>query len=228
MGGRTYGSSATSLARVEILAQTVSDKVESEDCERYCQPRKDKRVRRRLQSRKVARLFNHHAPGWRGRRHAQTQKRKRSFGENCAGHSQAGLDNQRLNRVWQNMHRQDAQIAGAERARGLHKIVLANFQDLSANQSRIADPTNDAEREDQLVQSSAKKSDQRNRQQQTGKGEENIKNVAGQKSINPTTIVPGDCADAGSDQSRYTNDDEADLQRNSGAENDARKNVASG
>src|SRR2546425_4377324 len=55
-------SSPTPLARIEILAQTVTDEVESENRERDRQAGEDERVRRGLQSRKVARLLDHDAP----------------------------------------------------------------------------------------------------------------------------------------------------------------------
>ena len=43
----------------------------------------------------------------------------------------------------------------AQSARGLDKIVFANLQNLGADQSRIAYPADDAEREDQFIKTGA-------------------------------------------------------------------------
>src|SRR5215208_7039623 len=63
--------SALALARVEVLAQAVAEEVEGEDGERDGEPRGEHRVRRAAEGGEVARLFEHHAPGGRGRRHAE-------------------------------------------------------------------------------------------------------------------------------------------------------------
>src|SRR5437899_3274576 len=54
--------SPTPLARIEILPQSITNKIERQDGQRNRQPGEDERVRRGLQSRKIARLFDHYSP----------------------------------------------------------------------------------------------------------------------------------------------------------------------
>ena len=58
---------------------------------------------------------------------------------------------------WAGLNEKDARVTGAQRARCLNKIVFAHFQHLPANQTRVTDPTNNAERKDQFVQACAQK-----------------------------------------------------------------------
>ena len=105
------------------------------------------------------------------------------------------------------MNEQNSGVAGAQRARGLNEIVFANFQNLAANQSRVTDPTDDAQRENQFVQTRAEKSDHRNREQQTRKREKDVEDITGNKPINPTAVVTCERAENRSDECRNSNDD---------------------
>ena len=50
-----------------------------------------------------------------------------------AGHSEACLHDQGLNRVWQDVDQEDACVARAERTCCLDEVVFTNFQHLAAN-----------------------------------------------------------------------------------------------
>ena len=77
-----------------------------------------------------------------------------------------------------------------------------------------------------FTQTGAEKSDERDRQQKSGKSEKNIKNIARQNFIDPAAVKSGDRADDHADERRNGDDDNPDLKRNSRAENETRKNVA--
>ena len=99
------------------------------------------------------------------------------------------------------MHEENAKVSGAEGARSLDEIIFTNLQNLCADQSGVTNPADDAEREDQFIDTSAEECHEGNREQQPRKGEEHVEEISGQKCVNPTTVVTGDgandCADEG-------------------------------
>src|ERR1700682_1653930 len=71
--------SPPALSGIKIFAQSITDKIEGQYRQGYGQTREDQSVRRRLQRREIARLFDHYTPRRRRRRHAESKERQRRF-----------------------------------------------------------------------------------------------------------------------------------------------------
>ena len=136
-------------------------------------PGKEQNVRRVAEE--LTCLFDHRSPARRRRRNAEAEERKRRFGQDGARHAERRLNDQRLDRVRQNVRKQDPHIARAERLRGLDEIVFADLQHLPAHHARVADPADDARGGDELALSGAEKRDQGDGEQQAGKREKTLK-----------------------------------------------------
>src|SRR5262245_55598111 len=85
------------LLRIEPFAQAVADEVERHHREHYRQHRKDEHVRRC--AKEAARVVEHNSPTWRRRRHAEAQETQARLREDGACHSQACLNDHRLDCV---------------------------------------------------------------------------------------------------------------------------------
>src|ERR1700692_307818 len=88
----------------------------------------------------VATVVEHGSPTRRRRRYAESEKAHRGFGKNGSGHADGGLHDHGLNDVRQNMADDDPQIARAQSAGGFDEFALARGENLSANQTSVADP----------------------------------------------------------------------------------------
>src|SRR6185503_2175499 len=109
------------------------------------------------------------------------------------------------------MDQEYACVARAERACCLDEVVLANFQHLATNETRVTNPTDDAEGENEFVQAGAEEGDHRDSQQQTGKREEDVEHVTRDEAIDPAAVVPRERAEKRTDHGGHRYDDEADL-----------------
>src|ERR1700752_4372094 len=125
------------------------------------------------------------------------------------------------------MNQQNAGVAGAQRSRCLNEVIFTNLQDLAANESAITDPANDTQCEDQFIQARAEKSHHGDCQQQTREREKDVKDVTGNNTIDPATVITSDGAQKGANNGRHGDDNDPDLQRDPRPKNDTRKNIAS-
>ena len=94
-------------------------------------------------------------------------------------------------------------VTGAERARRLHKVVFANLQNLAANESRVADPADNAQRKNEFVQAGAEKRHHRNRQQQTRKRKKHVEDVTRDNTIDPAAVITCNSAENRADEGRH-------------------------
>src|SRR6185369_1849649 len=72
--------SSSSLAWIEVLAESIADEVECKHRKRDGDAGEDQRMRRGLQCRQIASFFNHYSPRWRGWRYAEAEERQRRLG----------------------------------------------------------------------------------------------------------------------------------------------------
>src|SRR5437667_12797212 len=95
---------------------------------------------RRIEEMRAA-VVEHGAPASCRRGYAEAQEAHSGLGENSARHADRRLHDHRLNDVGQNMVNDNAQIACAESACGLHEFALARVQHLRTNLHSVAVPT---------------------------------------------------------------------------------------
>jgi hypothetical protein len=107
----------------------------------------------------------------------------------------------------------------AERPRRLHELELPCTQHLPPDQPRIANPTNQRERDDDVRQTGAEHGDHGNGQQQTGKCEQDVHQPA-------QNFVDDSAEEQRADRGGDSHDDQADEQRDPGAYEDAREDIA--
>src|SRR5580698_2225751 len=87
-------------ARVEPVAQSVSQQIEGEDGGHDRERGKYDHVRRAKEI--AAGVAEHCSPAWRGSEHSEAKKTERGFSEDCARHADGGLDEHGLNGIRQN------------------------------------------------------------------------------------------------------------------------------
>src|SRR5215467_8860003 len=97
-----------------------------------------------------ATIVEHGSPAGRGRRNTKTEETHSRFGEDGSSHADRGLHNHRLNDVWQDVADDDTQIAGVECTGGFDEFAFASCEDLSADQTRISDPSAEGESENEI------------------------------------------------------------------------------
>src|SRR5947209_20319017 len=97
-----------------------------------------------------ASVVQHRAPARCGWRYAEPQKAEGRLRENRARHSDRRLHDDRLNHVGEDVLRQDPPIACAERSRRFHKLTFFDGEHLRADKARVADPSAEAESEDEV------------------------------------------------------------------------------
>ena len=74
------------------------------------------------------------------------QKSQSAFQQNGNGHDNAGIDNHRRQRIWQDFAEDDAPIPHAKPATSLHEFPVAETEEFSARQPRRGGPGNHANR----------------------------------------------------------------------------------
>ena len=142
-----------------------------------------------------AAIVQHSAPTSRWRRHTQAEKAHSGFSEDCAGHADGRLHHDRLNNVGQNVARDDAEIAGTERAGGFHIFAFAGGQHLSADKARIAHPASEREGENKIENAGTAEGDESNGQKNSGERQERIHDDDIDEAIEASAVVAGGGAD---------------------------------
>src|SRR6185369_5302104 len=117
----------------------------------------------------IARIIEHRSPTRRRRRDAQSEKTQRCLGKNRHGHSNAGLNQNWLNDVRQNMTNKNSWSRRPQRTSAFNKLQRLDLQNLSSRKPRVSDPTDGGQRKNQAIDSWPKKSNQGDRQQNSGK-----------------------------------------------------------
>src|SRR5579864_3719894 len=138
-GPDTLEPSFDSGARIEIIAQSVTNKVETENRQHHGNCGKQDEVRS-LEKIHPA-VVEHGSPACGGRRNTEAEKTHGGFGEDGAGHANRGLHDDGLNDIRKDVAHDDAQIGCTQSARSFDKFAFPGSQDLSANQARVADPS---------------------------------------------------------------------------------------
>jgi len=173
----------------------------------------------------VARLGEHAAPAREGRPDAEAEERQGGFCQDSATHAQRGDHDQRSQDVGQDLGEHDAQVAVAQDAGGLDVALALQGQDLGAGDAAGVGPAGEAERDDQAGQAGPedrhdgeRKDQRRDRQHQVGEAAHDI--------VPPAAPVAGGEAQSDADQAVADLADDADAQRDAGAVEDARVDVA--
>src|SRR5579864_5006430 len=131
-GPDTLEPSFDSGARIEIIAQSVTNKVETENRQHHGNCGKQDEVRS-LEKIHAA-VVEHGSPACGGRRNTEPEETHGGFGEDGAGHANRRLHDYWLNDIGKNVAYDDAQIGCAQRAGGFNEFAFPRSQDLSANQ----------------------------------------------------------------------------------------------
>src|ERR1700722_16197321 len=181
---------------------------------------------RRIEKMRAA-VVEHGSPAGRWRRHAESQKTHGGFGEDRSRHADRRLHDHGLNNVWQNVADDDAQIAGSEGAGGLHEFAFARSKDLSADEARVADPTSEREREDQIEDAGTSEGDKSNGKQNSRERKESVHQHNVNEAVDASAVVASDGPDDEAKRERCEHDAASYQHRDARSVNDARENVAS-
>ncbi len=171
-------------------------------------------------------VVEHGAPGGGGGLHAEAEEAERGFGEDGAGHADGGLHEHGLDDVGQDVVEHQAEIACAERARGLHEFALLHGHDLAADEARVVDPAGERERDDEVDEAGAEEGDDRDREQDSGQSEEGVGEVEVDERVGPALVKAGEAAEDAADDERGADDGDGDEQRDARAVEGAREDVA--
>src|SRR4029077_10576619 len=179
--------------RIEIVAQRVANEIERQYGEHHRQRGKQYKVRGVEQMSPP--IVEHRSPTRRGRRNPKAEKTHGGFGEDSPGHADRSLHDDRLNNVRQNVPDDDAQVAGAKGAGGLNEFAFTRGEDLPADESGVADPSAERERENEIENAGAAKGNKRDGEQNSRKRQECIHQHDVDEAIDAAAIVTGDRAD---------------------------------
>ena len=126
-----------------------------------------------------------------------------------------------------NVPHDDAQVACAQCARGFHEFAFAHRQHLRAHQSRIAHPSANRQRQDQIEDAGPEKGDKGDRQQYSGERHEGVHHDDVQHAVGDSAVIAGDGAEDQSQGERGCDHATAHQHRDARAVDDAREDVAS-
>src|SRR5229473_3720997 len=132
-------------ARVEPVAPGIAEEIESKDGGHDGQGRENNQVRRVKQM--AARVIQHSAPTGNRSEDSDAEKAQRGFGEDHAGHSDGGLNQDRLENIGQEMAQQNPRVRSPQGTRGHDKFQFFYFERLRASQTRIPGPAGHGQRE---------------------------------------------------------------------------------
>lgn len=173
----------------------------------------------------VAGVGDHLAPGGDEGGDAEAKEAEGGLGQDHRAERERGRDDHRRDRVGQNVAEHDADVAGADGARGIDKVALADAEHFAADEAGVADPRAHAQKQDDVEEPAADEGHGRDEEHEEGDGRLRVSHphddVAGE-----TAAVTCDQAhhDAGGDA-----DDSgrgADEQRNAGADEDPAEDIA--
>ena len=148
--GATSRASPARL-RVEGVAQAVAEQVERQHGDEDGQTRHDHV--RGVDLERLDRLGQHLAPGRRRRLHADPEEGERGLVQDVGGDGQRGVDEHRRSQVGQQLAEQDPGVAGAQTARGLDELLLAERDDLAADDTTDVGPAEEADDDDEQAES---------------------------------------------------------------------------
>src|SRR5450631_4498994 len=193
-------SSFDAGARIEIVAQRVAYEVETQHGQHHGERGKQHEMWRVEQV--GAAVVEHGSPTGGRRRDAESEKTHRSFGEDGPRHSDRSLNDHGLNNVGQDVANDDAQVAGAESARGFDEFTFASGENLSANQARIPNPSAQRQRENQIEDARSTKGDEGYRQQNPWEREKRIHQDNIDEAVDAAPVISGDRTDDESQSER--------------------------
>src|SRR3954465_13327730 len=131
-------------ARVERVAERVTEEVEAEYRGTDREPGKERRPGRVPKLAEVTAVGDHGAPTRRRRLHAEPEEGQRRLGDDGAGDAEGGGDDDRRKHTRQHVDNDDAKVSAAEGARRLNVLELPDDKDLTANEARHSGPADDA------------------------------------------------------------------------------------
>src|SRR5262249_37265902 len=120
---------------------------------------------------------------------SKSEKAHSSFGQDRSGHSQRSLNDQRLNRIRQDVSEEDSPIARSERASGGDEVVFPDLQYLRSHHARVANPTDRRQGYDQVLDARSEKRDHSDRKQDPRKGQEDVEEKTRDQTIGPAAGV---------------------------------------
>src|SRR5262245_6301526 len=129
--------------RIDSLAHSLAERVETENEPGYRKPGEDRQVRRVEQVRPAA--VQHRPPAWRGRLNAETEETERRLPYYRTGHAQRCLNDDRRQHRRHDMAPQDLAGAGAQCACGLDILELTSAQRLPPDKACVTDPADQRE-----------------------------------------------------------------------------------
>src|SRR6185295_6796647 len=113
----------------------------------------------------IATVIEHTSPTRCRRGDAETEKTQRRFRKDRSGHSDAGLDQNGLNDVRQNMTYENSRTGCAQRSSSFDELECLDLEDLAPGQSRITHPADAGQRKNQSIETRAEKSHEGDRQE---------------------------------------------------------------
>ena len=170
--------------------------------------------------------IQHRPPTRRRRLDAQTQETERRFRDDRGRHPERRLHGDRRQRRRHNVPDEHAYRPRAQRPCGLHVLQLTQLQHLTADQSRIAHPTNHDERHDDVGEAGTEHGDERDRQQNARKRQQHV-HQAPEDLVDPSAGIPGNRAHGNPNRRRHRHDGEPDEQRHARPDNEPSQHVPS-
>src|SRR6478752_10393997 len=148
----TYGCTASSSAgpsllrpRVEGVLQTVADQVERQDGQQEGEARESHEPPGGVED--AGGVGDHRPPARGGWLDADAQERQRCLEQDVRRDQQRRVDDDRRDQVGKDVLEQDARVGGAEREGGLDVLLLADRQDLAADDARHVGPAGERDHE---------------------------------------------------------------------------------
>ena len=156
------------------------------------------------------RVIEHGSPAWSGGRNAEAEKGESGFSKDDTGHANGCLDEERLNDIGKDVAEEDAQRSGSQGAGCIDEFAIADRDDLSANEARVARPATDGKREHEVGKSWTEKCSEGDGKQNSGKSEESVHGDGGESRVDPAADVAGDAADDEAQRERGCDDGDGD------------------
>ena len=170
-------------------------------------------------------VVEHRSPTGSRRRNTETEKTHSGFGEDGSGHADRGLHDDGLNDVGQNVADDDAQVTGSEGAGSFDELAFASGENLAADETRVANPSAERQREDEIEDAGAAECDEGDCEQNSGEGEEGIHQNDIDEAVDASAVVSRDGTDDESEREGKEHDATADEHGDARSVDDARQNV---
>ena len=214
-----------SCARVEAVAEGVADEVEGEDRKHDGECGEDDHVGGVKEV--GAGFVEHGAPACGRRGDSEAKEAEGGFGEDGSGEADGGLHDDGLNDVGQDVDAEKAEIGCAESAGGLDELLLLDGEDLGADQAGVADPSGEGKSEDEVGKSRAEEGDEGDGDENAWESEERVGDVDVEDDVGEAAVEAGDGSGEDAKKKRESHHGEGDDERDAGAVEDAREDVAS-